>query len=110
MRLCDPLKQLIDTNEFYVSFPVKAQTPAVSGTAVVTDGTTTTLTCTSASSLTGASYVWKQNGGTVAGAVSSTYTTPSVTMSNHGDTYTCAVTFNTVTSDDSTTGITLTGN
>ena len=91
-------------------FSVKAQTPAVSGTAVVTDGTTTTLTCTSASSpLTSASYVWKQNGNTVAGAVSSTYTTPSVTMSNHGDVYTCAVTFNTVTSDDSTTGVTLTG-
>ena len=92
-------------------FLVKAQTPAVSGTAVVTDGTTTTLTCTSASSpLTGASYVWKQNGVTVTGATSSTYTTPSVTMSNHADVYTCAVTFNTVTSDDSTTSVTLTGN
>ena len=88
---------------------MKPQTPTISGTAVVTDGTTTTLTCTTASSLTGASYVWKQNGGTVAGAVSSTYTTPSVTMSNHGDVYTCAVTFNSVTSDDTVSGLTLTG-
>ena len=89
---------------------MKAKTPVVSGTATVTDGTTTTLTCTSASSpLTGASYVWKQNGVTVTGATSSTYTTPGVAMSNHGDAYTCAVTFNTVTSDDSSTGLTLTG-
>ena len=89
---------------------VKAKTPSVSGTALLTDGTTTTLTCSSPSTpLTTATYVWKQNGNTVAGAVSSTYTTSSVSMSNHGDTYKCAVTFNSVTSDDSATGLTLTG-
>ena len=88
---------------------VKAQTPIVNGTATVTDGSTTTLTCTSASSLSGESYVWKKNSATVTGATSSTYTTPSVTMSSNGDVYTCAVTFNSETSDDSASGVTLTG-
>ena len=49
------------------------------------------------------------NGVTVTTTSSSSYTTPSLAMSNHGDVYTCAVTFNAVTSDDSASGLTLTG-
>ena len=87
---------------------VKAQPPVVSGNATVRDGSTATLTCASASGpLPGASYVWRQNGAPVPGAASATYTTPRVTMASHGDAYTCAVTFNNVTSDHSTSPLNL---
>ena len=90
---------------------MKPKRPAVTGTEVVIDGTATTLTCTAADSLPsdGVSYVWKLNGGTVTGAVTSTYTTPNVALSNHGDVYTCAVIINEVASEDSTSSLTLTG-
>ena len=90
---------------------VKPATPTVTGTEEVSDGTTTTLTCESSDELpsTGVSYVWKRNGDPVDGAVTSTYTTPNVALSNIGDKYTCAVTVNNVASDDSTTPLTLTG-
>ena len=90
---------------------VKPATPTVTGTEEVSDGTTTTLTCESSDELpsTGVSYVWKRNGDPVDGAVTSTYTTPNVALSNLGDKYTCAVTVNNVASDDSTTPLTLTG-
>ena len=90
---------------------VKPGTPTVTGTQEVSDGTTTTLTCESSDELpsTGVSYVWKRNGDPVDGAVTSTYTTPNVALSNLGDKYTCAVTVNNVASDDSTTPLTLTG-
>ncbi|XP_070181334.1 serine-rich adhesin for platelets-like [Littorina saxatilis] len=88
---------------------VKAQTPTVSGTSSLTDGDTTTLTCSSASSpLSGASYEWNANGIAVSGASSSTYTTPVVSMSDDGKVYTCKVVFNAVTSDISSTSVTLT--
>ena len=91
-------------------FSVKAKTPFISGISLVQDRSTTTLTCTSLTSpLTGAIYLWKQYGMLSTKTSSNTHTTPSVTMSNHGDVYTCAVTINTVTSDDSSNSITLTG-
>lgn len=89
---------------------MKAQTPTVSGTSSLTDGDTTTLTCSSASSpLSGASYEWYADGIAVSGASSSTYTTPVVSMSDDGKVYTCKVVFNAVTSDISSTSVTLTG-
>ena len=97
---------------FFVSVveSVKAQTPVVSGTATVADGATTTLTCTSASSpLVEAVYQWKEDGTTVDGAFSNTYTTPSISMESNGITYTCAVMVDGVTSDESTAGVTLEG-
>ena len=89
--------------------PVKAQTPVVSGTAEVTDGSSTTLTCTSSSSLVEASYVWKVDGVTVSGATSSTYTPPNAAMDSSGRAYTCAVIIDGVLSDESTTGVTIKG-
>lgn len=76
----------------------------------MTDGDTTTLTCSSVSSpLVGATYEWYADGIAVSGASSSTYTTPAVSMSDDGKVYTCKVVFNTVTSDISSTSVTLTG-
>ena len=94
-----------------VDFSVKPKRPSVTGTAVVEDGTTTILTCTSSNTLPsdGVSYVWKRNGVVVNGAAESTYTTPAVALSNNEDRYTCSLTINDVTSEDSTTGVTLTG-
>lgn len=89
---------------------VKAQTPTVSGTSGLTDGDTTTVTCSSGSSpLSGATYEWYANAVLISGASSSTYTTPAVSISDDGNVYTCKVIFNTVTSDISSTSVTLTG-
>ena len=88
---------------------VKAQAPTVSGTSSLTDGDTTTLTCTSASSLSGATYEWYANSNLISGATSNTYTTPAVSMSDDGNVYTCKVIFNAVTSDISSNSVTLTG-
>ena len=94
-----------------IDLSVKPKRPSVTGTAVVEDGATTILTCTSSNTLPsdGVSYVWKRNGVVVNGATDSTYTTPAVTLSNNEDRYTCSLTINDVASEDSTTGVTLTG-
>lgn len=98
------------SNGFFVNVAVKAQTPTVSGTSSLTDGDTTTLTCSSASSpLSGATYEWYLGGVLISGATSSSHTTSAVSMSNDGNVYTCKVTFNAVTSDISSNSVTLTG-
>ncbi|XP_070181311.1 serine-rich adhesin for platelets-like [Littorina saxatilis] len=88
---------------------VKPQTPIINGTASLMDGESTNLTCSSASSpMVNATYEWYADGIAVSGASSSTYTTPAVSMSDDGKVYTCKVVFNAVTSDISSTSVTLT--
>ena len=92
-------------DRFCCVIAAKPLTPDVSSTEV-TAGVATTLTCASTSITAGmsdVSYVWKLNGKEVKGATtndrSSTYVTPTLTMENDGDVYTCAVLVNGVPSD-----------
>ena len=94
----------------FVYVSVKPQTPTVSGSSSLTDGDTTSLTCTTASSLTtGVTYEWLLAGTVISGATSSVYMVSAVTLSDDGNAYTCRVTFNSVTSDVSSNEATLTG-
>ena len=61
------------------------------GNQVLLSGQTATLSV-SAIGTAPLSYQWKRNGGNISGATSSSYTTPSLNISNNGDLYSCLVT------------------
>jgi glucose/arabinose dehydrogenase len=54
-------------------------------------GATATFTV-SATGAAPLAYQWQKNGGNISGATSASYTTPAVSMSDHGATYRCVVT------------------
>ena len=97
-------------NALFFSVSVRAEAPTISGTSLVTDGGSTTLVCTSTTqNLISATYVWKENNVVLPSVTGSSYTTPALSLANNGNQYKCAVTVNGVTSDDSTTTVTLSG-
>ena len=77
---------------------ISSQNLTVSGNSNVTEGDNTTLTCTPASSLSNATYEWYLGGRLLTNASSRTYTIRAVKMSDNGNSYSCKVKHNGVTS------------